>query len=221
MARTGNRKKKFVLKIEIGAKGLLATGVVIFCVLLWMFLLGIWAADHLAGEPEETPVAPFPSPARVEKGPAAPGTVELPAVPPARPRTEKTAPAPEPVRERVSLVPRAEKKRVRSRAGKAPAGASGGKAAAGKGKAGAAGSFFSLQVGAYRNKANAVEDCARYVARGLDAFFREPARAGAYTRVYVGRYRSMDEARAASRRLEKEKGIRSFVVMIPGRDTGK
>jgi len=227
MARAESRKKKFVVKIEIGAKGLLATGVVIFCVLLWMFLLGIWAGDHLAGtggapEPAPAPV-PFPAPAGEQDrgGAVALPQVDLPSAPPPAARAERPE---EPgkknvVRERVTLVPRAEKKKVRrnekKRAASAPAAGRKEKTAT------VSGSFFSLQVGAYRDKANAVEDCARLVARGLDAFYREPARGSGYTRVYIGRYAGMDEARAAAARLEKEKGIKSFVVMIPGRGAGK
>jgi hypothetical protein len=44
MARKkGGKKKK--IKFELTPSGLFGIGVVLFCILLWMFLLGIWAGQ--------------------------------------------------------------------------------------------------------------------------------------------------------------------------------
>jgi hypothetical protein len=40
--RTGKKKK---IKFELSLQGLLGLGAVLFCVLLWMFLLGVWAGQ--------------------------------------------------------------------------------------------------------------------------------------------------------------------------------
>lgn len=45
MAQVKKKKKRFVVRFELGPGGILAVGVVCFCVFLWMFLLGIWAGQ--------------------------------------------------------------------------------------------------------------------------------------------------------------------------------
>jgi len=45
MAKAKRKKKRFAIRFEIGLPGLLATGIVCFCIFLWMFLLGIWAGQ--------------------------------------------------------------------------------------------------------------------------------------------------------------------------------
>jgi len=44
MARKKSKKKKKI-KFELTPGGLFGIGVVLFCILLWMFLLGIWAGQ--------------------------------------------------------------------------------------------------------------------------------------------------------------------------------
>jgi hypothetical protein len=44
MARKKSKKKKKI-KFELTLGGLLGVGSVLFCILLWMFLLGIWAGQ--------------------------------------------------------------------------------------------------------------------------------------------------------------------------------
>jgi hypothetical protein len=44
MARRKSKKKKKI-KFELTLRGLLGVGAVLFCILLWMFLLGIWAGQ--------------------------------------------------------------------------------------------------------------------------------------------------------------------------------
>jgi hypothetical protein len=46
VART-RRKKKKKIKFELTISGLLGIGIVIFCIFLWMFLLGIWAGQTI------------------------------------------------------------------------------------------------------------------------------------------------------------------------------
>jgi len=45
MARKKRQKKKAAIRFELGLGGVLAVGVVCFCIFLWMFLLGIWAGQ--------------------------------------------------------------------------------------------------------------------------------------------------------------------------------
>jgi hypothetical protein len=44
MAKSRTRKKKKI-KFELSLSGLLGIGAVLFCVFLWMFLLGVWAGQ--------------------------------------------------------------------------------------------------------------------------------------------------------------------------------
>jgi hypothetical protein len=46
MARKKSRKKKKI-KFELTYGGLLGVGAVLFCLLLWMFLLGIWTGQSV------------------------------------------------------------------------------------------------------------------------------------------------------------------------------
>jgi hypothetical protein len=46
MARRKSKKKKKI-KFELSLRGLLGVGAVLFCILLWMFLLGIWAGQSV------------------------------------------------------------------------------------------------------------------------------------------------------------------------------
>lgn len=44
VAKSRTRKKKKI-KFELTLSGLLGIGAVLFCVFLWMFLLGVWAGQ--------------------------------------------------------------------------------------------------------------------------------------------------------------------------------
>jgi hypothetical protein len=46
VAKSRTRKKKKI-KFELTPGGLLGLGAVLFCVLLWMFLLGVWAGQTI------------------------------------------------------------------------------------------------------------------------------------------------------------------------------
>ncbi len=46
MAKSNNRsKKKFAVCFELGLGGLFGLATIVFCVFLWMFLLGVWAGQ--------------------------------------------------------------------------------------------------------------------------------------------------------------------------------
>jgi len=46
VARSRTKKKKKI-KFELTRSGLLGIGAVMFCVFLWMFLLGVWAGQTI------------------------------------------------------------------------------------------------------------------------------------------------------------------------------
>ncbi len=211
MSGPKSRKKKFIVRLELGARGLLATGVVCFCALLWMFLLGIWAGDHLlTSGTVDGELAPVARPLSVPAGHAEIGVKEdagfladpivLPPV--SEPQQPKRL-------EKKNISPRAAK--ISRRRKKKP------RLTTVSPRATSGGSFFTLQVGAYRENSYAIEEVARLKARDLDAFMRrpEPGR-GKFIRVYIGRYSTMAAARDAAAAIGRERGLKSFVVMIPG-----
>ncbi len=57
MAAARRGKKKVVVKVELGWGGLFSLAVVVFCVFLWMFLLGIWAGHSILAPAAETVAA--------------------------------------------------------------------------------------------------------------------------------------------------------------------
>jgi|GEM_PF-415497 len=219
MAGASNRKKKFVVRLELGAKGLFASGVVCFCVLLWMFLLGIWAGDHLAA-PDKGDIGPAPVVKPIPLPFESAGAGETSSPPPVREVRHGALIKPQaipyaPQRDnKKKIAPRAAKK-VRKEKKKVSRPAVSGKATAG-------GSFFTLQVGAYKEKTHAIEEIARLKARDLAAFYRTPEKGrGKFVRVYVGQYPTMAAARAAGAEMEKGQSVKSFVVMIPGKGGGR
>ncbi len=44
---TRSKKKKFVIRFELGMGGLLGVGILCFCIFLWMFLFGVWTGQTL------------------------------------------------------------------------------------------------------------------------------------------------------------------------------
>jgi len=46
VARSRKKKKKRI-KFELTLGGLMGVGAVLFCVFLWMFLLGVWAGQTI------------------------------------------------------------------------------------------------------------------------------------------------------------------------------
>lgn len=44
---TQRKKKRFIIRFELGWFGIFSLGVVSFCIFFWMFLLGIWAGQTI------------------------------------------------------------------------------------------------------------------------------------------------------------------------------
>ena len=68
MAAARRKKKNTVVKLELGWGGLLSLGVVVFCIFLWMFLLGLWVGQGI--------LAPRPEVIAMGRGPLPGGEVE-------------------------------------------------------------------------------------------------------------------------------------------------
>ena len=81
MARE-KRKKGFSIKFDLSPAGLLGVGVVLFCIFLWMFLLGIWSGQTVLTSGKYEMSETNKTPAKVEQVETLkPGKVKEKAVP--------------------------------------------------------------------------------------------------------------------------------------------
>ncbi len=199
------RKKKVTFKFELGLAGLIGLGVVVLCLFLWMFLLGIWAGQTVLqpGELPESIKNPFAS--SVEKAARkGAGIPEAPAVngesePRQMPLISDPGPDPEPDPETVAEPdPEPEIEEGRDPSNMET-------------------SFFSLQVGAFKDPKYAENFVRKWKDLGYDAFLQPPAPGteDTFTRVFVGRYEKLTDANRSAARFEEEHGNQAFIALVP------
>lgn len=195
---SGKRKKGFTIKFDLSIAGLFGLGVVCFCIFLWMFLLGIWSGqtvlssgkNRLAGA-EKTQVKLLQT---VAKKPAAP--VEQAVMSP----VAKAEPAPvlkekkEPGANQKVVV---QKTKQVADPEEDPA-------------------FFAVQVAAFKDKTLAGKEVRSWQDKGYSSFSRPPEGAeDKFTRVYIGRFDSMDAAKKKAAALASKEKIKPFIVLVP------
>ncbi len=75
---------------------------------------------------------------------------------------------------------------------------------------------FALQIASYRTIIQARKEAKRWKNKGYFVRIRSAnlGRKGVWYRVYLGRYKSVDEAKRASVRLAQKEGIRSYVTKV-------
>ncbi|RJX25908.1 MAG: SPOR domain-containing protein [Desulfurivibrio sp.] len=186
MAVKRQKKRLFTFRIELGIGGMLGVGLVCFCIFLWMFLLGVWS-----GQTVLLPSKPGKGPDMLTKMAA-----ELWQQGRATVREQGVTPPPPPVE------PLAE--------------AGLGKETNGTGaEARSEPSFFSLQVGSFRDKKKAQRDVLGWQAKGQDAFFLPPEEGADAFRVFVGRFEKLAAANEVAARLESEEDVRAYVTLLP------
>jgi cell division septation protein DedD len=208
------QKNKKSIHIEMSILGLLGLGLVAFIVLLWMFLLGIWAGQtillpeeggtgslsNIAGMPPEGGAAPAPV-ARVPAAPAAqtpipilipdqdPDPVDLT---PDQPATPELIPESIPLPNEEAMALPAAPDHVESS------------------------SFFSLQIAAFSEAESSYKEAAAWRQRGVEAFALRPEEGGdGLYRVCVGRFAELAEANREASRLEEAENIKPFITLIP------
>ena len=71
---------------------------------------------------------------------------------------------------------------------------------------------YTIQVGAFKDRARAEKERARYAAQGLDVFYRheDTDTKGMWYRLYAGRYPTKAEARQAAERLKREGSVENI-----------
>ncbi|MBX6423943.1 SPOR domain-containing protein [Thermosulfurimonas sp. F29] len=200
-------------RIELGFLGLVFVFLLLVCLFLWMFILGVWFGERMVGKgpspvaektlrkekvPEEVPaeeVSPPPgvlapgrlSPPPTEKSPA-PGGAPSASTPETSVPSEK---APAPSVEAPSKPAPSPKAPVKPRE-----------------------PYFTLQVASFRDPAEAERYVRIFRDRGYAAQVTRvniPGK-GIWYRVYVGRFASRDEAEKAYRRLRSEKLVKKAYI---------
>ncbi len=75
---------------------------------------------------------------------------------------------------------------------------------------------FALQIASYRTITQARKEAKRWKKKGYFVRIRSAnlGRKGVWYRVYLGRYKSVDEAKRASVALAQKEGIRSYVTKV-------
>jgi hypothetical protein len=188
MAGKKRQKKLFTFRIELGIGGMLGVGVVCFCIFLWMFLLGVWS-----GQTVLLPSAPGKGPDMLTKM-----------------ASELWQQGKATVRE--GLAPSPDKPLDEGSVDKEDAGTNGtGFSAEGQNEP----SFFSLQVGSFRDKKKAQRDMLGWEAKGLDAFYLPPEEGSDAFRVFVGKFEKLAEANEVAAQLESEEDVQAYVTLLP------
>lgn len=77
-------------------------------------------------------------------------------------------------------------------------------------------SFFSLQVGAFRDSEKAQKARQNWKGQGYDAFVQAPDTAeDLFWRVFVGKFKNLAEANDLAARLEKKENIKAYIALLP------
>ncbi|MDH5297995.1 MAG: SPOR domain-containing protein [Desulfobulbaceae bacterium] len=233
MALPTKRPHSFAIRFELGILGLGGLTVVCLCIFLWLFMLGVWAGQTVLS-PSATESSPtlrrltsplLPPVESVEEPNMAPPpvaeTTQLPpetltpeeAVAPETSLapeegvvTEETATQGAPVAPSVPSAPSAPSVPV------APGAVHGGGAEAPRPSRT---SYFTLQVGAFRDAANASQSVTDWQAKGYQAFSLLPEDGGGLTRVFVGRFDKLAEANGLVAEFEKKEKLRAYITLLP------
>ncbi|MCB2180571.1 MAG: SPOR domain-containing protein [Desulfobulbaceae bacterium] len=184
MAAKKRKKKGFTIRFELGIGGVLGLGVVCFCVFLWMFLLGVWS-----GQTVLLPSSPGKGPemlSRMASNLWQQGKSSL-------------KEGLESGREAVEELKLGKNDQAAEDAGAAD-------------ESGA--SYFSLQVGSFRDKKEAHRAVLGWQARGQDAFFLPPEGDSNAYRVFVGKFEKLAKANEIAAGLESDENVRAYITLL-------
>ncbi|MFZ5758439.1 MAG: SPOR domain-containing protein [Thermodesulfobacteriota bacterium] len=187
MAAARRQKKRFAFRFELGIGGMLGLGVVCCCIFLWMFLLGVWSGQTILL-------------------PAAPGKGAAMLTGMAAGLWEKSRSLRESGGRAVDLPATAPTAAVGDTLPSTVATTSSSPAEA---------SFFSLQVGSFRDKKKAQREVLAWQAKGRDAFSLPPEEGTDVYRVFIGRFERLADANQLAAGLEKEEEVRVYITLLP------
>jgi DedD protein len=190
---TRTRKKNRKIQFQISWGGLAALTVSTVCVFLWVFILGFWVGQKLAGRSMDESLQTH---------------VVARSVP--ETREEKTTQVtPLDTEEEEQLEPRKEsvKKKV--------LGADDVRQSHKEAKKKS--TYFGLQIASYREKDRANKEARRWRDKGYRAKVKRTdlgLEKGIFYRVHLGEYRSVEEAKSEAKKLAQKHDLRSYVVPI-------
>ena len=205
MAPRNTQQHRFAVRFELGIGGLLGLTVVCLCIFLWIFMLGVWAGQTVLS-PSSSESAPWlhrvasellPTPAIQEEVPAGHGEEPEPPVAASVAATEE-APVAAPVAAEAGQEEAVNPVTVKEEAA-----------------ASTAPTCFSLQVGAFRDEANAAESVAAWKVKGYEAFTLAPQEGSHLHRVFVGRFEDLAAANKMVAVLEEKEQLRAYITLIP------
>ena len=185
MAAGKRQKKRFVLRFELGIGGVLGLGVVCFCIFLWMFLLGVWSGQ----------------------------TILLPASPGkgADMLTRMASELWEKSKSMQQHIPRSPDMAKKAGTGEVV----GPSPIITPIDSGPEPSFFSLQVGSFRDKKKAQRDVLGWQSKGHDVFYLAPEGDTDAYRVFIGRFEKLADANVLAVKLEKQEDVRAYITLLP------
>lgn len=189
MVARSKRQRRFTVRFELGIGGLFGLTVVCLCIFLWLFLLGVWAGQTVLS-PSSSAGAPWLH--RFTSG-------LLPSADEAG-KGGHEEPEPPEMTPEVAASPANATDAVKEETG-----------ASGT-------SCFSLQVGAFRETANAKEAVAEWQGKGYEAFSLPPREGSSLTRVFVGRFDDLAAANKLVADLEEQEKLRAYITLIPVAD---
>ncbi len=167
-------KKKFAIRFELGLGGLLGLGVLVFCIFLWMFLLGIWAG--------QTILSPSSSDNKITAL--------------ARMTADIWRKGKEPAFATIPGTDRAAGP-ISPEQGKMP-------------------SFFTLQIGSFRDPAQAAALVKEWRQRGYQVFsVAGTDEEKSHNRVVIGKFKNLAEANAQAAALENSENTRAYITLLP------
>ncbi len=224
------KKKGKRFTFELGIPGLIFVTGLLICLFLWMFILGFWLGQRMVtSKAKEAPVsketlkAKKVSPPLVTEEMKAPVVVpekapgEIPEKPsielPEKSIEEKPLPAPKTVPPKEAPTKSAAKKP--KPATKAPTKPKATKPKETKAKkVSKTHPFFTLQVASFRSPREAQRYARMLGDRGYEAFVKRVnlPKKGVWYRVYVGRFKTFQEAKDFGRVLQKKEKIKTFYI---------
>lgn len=202
----GKKKRAPVVRLEMRWGGLFSLLLVSFCLMLWMFLFGVWAGqtvlqrygnDHIRRPLTKEFTGHFSSAERVVKSPVHSHTiavVPLPAV--GQGKVIK------------HLSAKSVKKNLVSQVGK--------KNSVASQKGTSDGSFYAIQVGAYQDEARARKAAGQWRLTEQEAFYLHPPAGSRFYRVFVGHIRDLSSAKKKVAAIEDRIKSKVFITLIDG-----
>ncbi|MFZ5764236.1 MAG: SPOR domain-containing protein [Thermodesulfobacteriota bacterium] len=185
MAAARRQKKRFAFRFELGIGGMLGLGMVCCCIFLWMFLLGVWSGQTILL-------------------PSAPGKGSAMLTGMAAGLWEKSRGLRESGRRAVDLPATAPTAAVSDALPSTVTTTS----------SSAEASFFSLQVGSFRDKKKAQREVLAWQAKGREAFSLPPEEGTDVYRVFIGRFERLADANQLAAGLEKEEEVRVYITLL-------